>query len=83
MTPDTENLIAQGVLYAMGVTCKPDVEPMFSTFLTFWKGQTVDDSEACRERFSEYLDGVMAAARSETKPLISELVKALQRDPGV
>jgi hypothetical protein len=83
MTTSIENLTQQGVLYGMGVICQPDVEMMFSLFRSVWEGQTIDNSEACRERFRAYFDRVMAEARSQTKPLVSDLLKAAQKASAI
>jgi hypothetical protein len=69
--------------HPMGVTCQPDVELMFNFFRSVWDRQMIDDSEACRERFRTYLDRVMAEARSQTKPLVSELLKAAQKASAI
>jgi hypothetical protein len=78
MTTSIVNLTQQSVLYCMGVTCQPGAGMMFKLFRSVWDGQTIDDSEACQERFHSYFDRVMAEARARTKPLISDLLKAAQ-----
>jgi cytochrome P450 len=83
MTTTIENLTKESVLYGMGVTCQPDFERMFSLFRSAWEGQTLDDSEACRERFRAYFEKAMAEARSQTKPLISDLLEAAQEASAI
>lgn len=56
---------------------------MFNLFHSTWEGLSIDDSEACRQRFREYLARVMAEARSRTKPLVSDLLKAAQRASAI